>query len=421
MGASLHQCGSRSLFRWNQRKCDVVAKDSSDEEFVLSGVKGLDQKGPITFHQRYELTRKLGQGSFATVYSVLDAQKDSSDGELIAKVLDLKRSSLRREIRILLKVSQIKYCVKLVDYFLEGEFAYLVMERCDVEFYDLLRSNKKLTERSFVPFARDIFEALAAIHELRIIHRDVKPDNFLFSRRCGVLKLCDFGMSACLTPKKPFAVGVSGTAPFMSPEMLAPGGGPYGVTTDIWSVGVLMYVILLGEFPYMPAKPDANLMKNMIVAGLPVPSFRSGSPGVRSPSAMSIDLLHKSIDRNPLNRVTAIEALNHAWLILSETSDHSSHDIMPAIHSARRAGAFSFRHIAPFDDIDPCLKMLQEVSKGSRALLAKQENELAFCEVKSVESTAAGSQCGEPAESGQSHMSARSSNEHKIQTSVVCI
>lgn len=383
MGASLIICGSTSVSTERHRKGFGAPTHLSDEHFVETGGKIFHRTHPTSFHKRYRIERKLGQGSFATVYSVVDTKREFSEDDVVVRVSEKAGSDPRKELGILQKVSQIPYCVKLFDYFLEGGFAYLVIERCDMEMFEVLRSTTNLTERLFVPLAIDMLAGLAALHALRIIHRDVKPANFLFSMRSRILKLCDFGISECLTWKKPFATGLCGTAPFMSPEMLK--HEPYGVQTDIWSLGVLLYAILLGAFPYMPAKKDGLAMRCMILVGLPVPSFGPVS-GIESPSSSAIDLLHMLIERDPSTRATAKDALNHAWFNVSESSDHCSHTMMPAILSARNVGAFPFRSLAQLEGSDPRLAMFQQHPIRSKELLQKQNAGTSFA------STAEGSQ-----------------------------
>lgn len=365
MGASLKPCGLACVLTWEPRTFVALARGTLGAWFVSTVDDGPQQTPLSSFYQKYTLTGKVGKGSFATVYSVSNAQQPEED--LVAKVVELAKSDLNKEIHILLKVSRVKYCVGLVEYFLEGDFGYILMERCDTEFYDLLCSEANLNERSFVPFASNMFAALVALHDAHIIHRDVKFDNFLFDSRSRMLKLCDFGMSEVVTPEEPFAKGLRGTTPFMSPEMLM--REPYGVQTDTWSIGVMMYAILLGQFPYMPRRSNSVTMASMIITNSPAPSFQPASE-IESPSVASIDLLHTLIVRDPSTRAKAKEALNHGWFDVSETSEHSSHTMTRAIASARRAGAFSLRLVNDKEGIDDRLMTLQWASRGSRTFLS---------------------------------------------------
>lgn len=383
MGVCLAPCGFTGVLSWMPTKRVAVEKELASDVFSPTAGNCSKRKPPNSFHQRYALTQKLGKGSFATVYSISDAQH--SDLDLAVKVVELAKFDVSNEVEIMRKASQSKYCIELVDYFLEGDLGYIVMERCDLEFYELLRSETNLNERSFAPLTHDMFAALADLQDFLIIHRDIKPENFLFSSRSKMLKLCDFGMSACLNPEEPFTKGLRGTTPFMSPEMLM--RKPYGVETDVWSLGVLMYAILLGHFPYTPPRPDSLAMIRMIIANSPVPSFRPAA-AIDSPSVLSIDLLRSLITHDPLTRAKAKEALHHAWFRVSDKSDHCSHPMMRGILSARRVGAFSLKHMAGSGAIDTKLIKLQSAFRGSMSFLRQPH----WSRQSSLASTAEGSE-----------------------------
>merc|ERR1719158_1096216 len=95
-----------------------------------------------------------------------------------------------------------------------------------------------------------MLRALEAIHSVHVVHRDIKPDNFLCSGGLHTIKLCDFGLAESVAASGHQVVmrDIYGTAPFMSPEMLSCNG--YDISTDMWSFAVIAYVMMLGSFPY---------------------------------------------------------------------------------------------------------------------------------------------------------------------------
>ncbi|CAK0881251.1 unnamed protein product [Prorocentrum cordatum] len=294
------------------------------------------------FHERYVLLGKLGKGAFASVYltrpatgppdgphcvvKVIQLQAQPRPGHLAAQASEarppgplinakLKRAA-EKEASFLKHVGGLEHCVSAFDFAIEGTLAYIVMERCDLTLLRLLEQLPSLREASLARIFSEMCQALASIHGLGIVHRDIKPDNFLCVGEASTIKLCDFGLAEGESRGSDQGLtGVYGTAPFMSPEMLS--GTGYDSKTDLWSLGVIMYVICLGQFPYIPAKTSASAMKAAILVGVPAPSFRpktsldlsNGSPI----SECLKDLIRELLERDCAARATADHALRHEW------------------------------------------------------------------------------------------------------------
>jgi serine/threonine protein kinase len=157
--------------------------------------------------------------------------------------------------------------------------------------------------------ANGILQGINHIHNHGIVHRDIKAENFLCSQDdLHGIKLCDFGLSIML-PKSGKLSIISGTAPYMSPEMLNYEG--YDAKTDVWSFGVIVYAMMFDEFPYMPDRTTSEAMKTTIRKGIPEPRFakvsgeNSGDAGLKDLKAFAKRLLR----RRPEDRPTALEAL----------------------------------------------------------------------------------------------------------------
>jgi serine/threonine protein kinase len=244
----------------------------------------------VSFHQRYVLLGILGNGSFAKVYA---GEEVSACGRVAVKVIysrpkltdsdsaaaeDKFRSTVENEVMIARRVAHLRCCVQLISFFQEDTFAYIIMEECQSSLVDCLDRMDDLNERTLAPVFHSMFSALKSVHLLGVVHRDVKPDNFLCAGMdTSCVKLADFGLAALQGPVAGGAGsrlrGVHGTAPFMSPEMLKAEG--YDTKTDVWSMGVIMYVIMLGQFPYMPPEATPKAMKAAILTGHPEPSYQT--------------------------------------------------------------------------------------------------------------------------------------------------
>eukprot|EP00429_Kryptoperidinium_foliaceum_P080681 CAMPEP_0176228132 /NCGR_PEP_ID=MMETSP0121_2-20121125/23119_1 /TAXON_ID=160619 /ORGANISM="Kryptoperidinium foliaceum, Strain CCMP 1326" /LENGTH=237 /DNA_ID=CAMNT_0017567421 /DNA_START=21 /DNA_END=730 /DNA_ORIENTATION=+ len=202
------------------------------------------------FHEEYQLGGKLGEGAFGCVYSARPCSPGNNSVDVAVKVFDLcvidargrrrrciddkLRRVVDKEVAILqlLPASQhiVQFHASFVNAGAEG-LAYIVMERCTGVLLPLLEGTSPYTEASLQPIFRDMLTGIAACQEAGIVHRDVKPDNFLVSMgadpRGFKVKLCDFGLASRLRDRDSRELGgVFGTPPFMPPEMLA--GTRYG-------------------------------------------------------------------------------------------------------------------------------------------------------------------------------------------------
>eukprot|EP00418_Pyrodinium_bahamense_P019085 CAMPEP_0179124992 /NCGR_PEP_ID=MMETSP0796-20121207/59094_1 /TAXON_ID=73915 /ORGANISM="Pyrodinium bahamense, Strain pbaha01" /LENGTH=287 /DNA_ID=CAMNT_0020823677 /DNA_START=85 /DNA_END=945 /DNA_ORIENTATION=+ len=226
-------------------------------------VKQIRFKEPAKpFHEEYILKNKLGKGSFAQVHLATGVNHGT---EVAVKITDMRaakdgdkcdivdhrtRSAVLSEVAVMRRVGTQPHCVAFYEEYFEGFLSYIVMERCDMTLLQVLRGAPELTEDTLVPIIVEMLHALKGIHMCLVVHRDVKPDNFLCSGEKRTIKLCDFGLSDVLPGRDSKLEGVVGTDAYMSPEMLKPEKHKHDTKTDIWSLGVLAYVLLCGHFPY---------------------------------------------------------------------------------------------------------------------------------------------------------------------------
>eukprot|EP00928_Gymnodinium_smaydae_P041562 TRINITY_DN28112_c0_g1_i1.p1 TRINITY_DN28112_c0_g1~~TRINITY_DN28112_c0_g1_i1.p1 ORF type:complete len:323 (-),score=41.11 TRINITY_DN28112_c0_g1_i1:417-1325(-) len=178
----------------------------------------------------------------------------------------------------------------------------MVMELCHFSLLDVMRSNLSLIEHDVQRMFAEMLTGIAHCHSLRIVHCDVKPDNFMLGGSEGTtLKLCDFGLAQALD--EGYLKGICGTAPYMAPEIVWK--EPYDEKVDVWSFGVVAYVLLFGCFPYKPKLRGSTAMKAAICVGLPEPFFSTDERG---------DFTRMFLERSKKQRCSASEALNFAFL-----------------------------------------------------------------------------------------------------------
>ena len=259
--------------------------------------------------QKYENHSKLGEGAFGSVFaSVL-----KSTSELRA-IKHIDKTSIKHPDRLQSEISTMLECdhpniVKLFEIFEDKQNLYLVMEQCPGgELFDYIIQNSKVPENEASCLFKQIMMAVHYMHSKRIVHRDLKPENLMFSGP-GVLKLIDFGIAKILQDDEEMttrAGTVSDKQPFyMSPDILK---GSYGIETDVWSAGVILYTMLCGYPPFF-GNTDPEIYKKVLAGNF---SFRGAEWKNVSNSAK--DLIRNMLIVNTDMRYNAKQVLEHPWL-----------------------------------------------------------------------------------------------------------
>jgi serine/threonine protein kinase len=270
--------------------------------------------------------------------------------------------------------------------FHDSSFGYLVMELCYCTLLDAFRAEKTLDEHVLAPYFMDMLRGLQHLHNFNIVHRDVKQDNFLIScADAKTVQLCDFGLAEVLPVDKRGAVGeisgVCGTAPYLSPEMLAI-KGKYGTSTDIWSYAVIVYTMFFGCFPYGETMPQGitaatkkTLMKKAIQTDESPPTFETATKlnynGHVSEVAVAFVkalLVRDSHKRPSASAAMQLDYLKHAseYAYAAETQSAWSPPptLVPMLKGATRSGAFTTKAPKTNPGLDVPLLELKNKSAG---------------------------------------------------------
>lgn len=347
-------------------------------------------------HAKYRLGTKLSTRAFSQVRTaVLTGLQGPKVDALAVKIVDLRDrygicdplavAEASGEVRMWHDLGRHEHIVRLHDVLFERDVCYFVMERCPLNLLQYLEGMQDLTESVLaVKALRPMVAALAHLQDFAMAHRDVKPDNFLASQD-GVLKLCDFGLSLQLPDRSGLSFGfegVAGTPPFMSPEMLE--GQLYGLSTDIWSLGVVAYVLLYGNFPYKPAGGERGgpAMKRAILCQEQGPRFRSPAlegcdlGGPCAEPSMQAELFVKALlCRDPVRRVLARDALEtlflkegcdagRQWHLAADTAASPDSSFRPNLQAAVYAGAFEQHKLVEEHGLDEILTNFQQEHQG---------------------------------------------------------
>lgn len=274
----------------------------------------------------YYLGRVIGAGSFGVVregikvatgkrFAVKTVSKVPKRGAPTPRYL-LK---LRAEVEVMQQLGLSLNAVHLHDVFEDDTNIHMVMELCEGGAL-LERIESGLYSEAYISkVVRSILRFIAQCHAKGIIYRDVKPDNFLFltTEPDSPLKATDFGLSIRHASHEPKLTSRSGTPAYMAPELVMQ---CYDEKADIWSVGMLAYQLLTGRFPFWEDVRNETLSdvwKAILSAEIDwnAPELQSLSPSAR-------DFLERLLQRNPVLRPCAAEALEHPWLaIQGEAND----------------------------------------------------------------------------------------------------
>jgi Tol biopolymer transport system component/serine/threonine protein kinase len=221
----------------------------------------------------YRLISPIGEGGMGVVW-LAERCDGSFEGRAAVKLLNAARftrseARIRREATILARVTH-PNIAHLIDAGVSSDGQpYLVLEFVDGQPIDRYCDERTLDVRSRILLALDVLDAVSHAHTHRIVHRDIKPSNVLV-RNDGHVKLLDFGIAQLLEHDGQPSIGTTLTLELsaaLTPASAAPEqvtGGPIGVATDVYSLGVLLYILLTGQHPHGEAKSPVELMKAIV-------------------------------------------------------------------------------------------------------------------------------------------------------------
>ncbi|KAK1697547.1 hypothetical protein QYE76_014244 [Lolium multiflorum] len=277
------------------------------------GEDGRDASGGID--EKYALDRELGRGEFGVTYLCVDR----GSRELLACKSISKRKlrtpvdveDVRREVAIMRHLPRSASIVALREACEDDGAVHLVMELCEGgELFDRIVARGHYTERAAAAVTRTIVEVVQLCHHHGVIHRDLKPENFLFANKKenSPLKAIDFGLSIFFKPGEKFSE-IVGSPYYMAPEVLKRN---YGPEIDIWSAGVILYILLCGVPPFWAgyiAETEQGVAQAILRGNIDFK--REPWPHV---SDNAKDLVRQMLQPDPKIRLTAKQVLEHTWL-----------------------------------------------------------------------------------------------------------
>eukprot|EP00793_Prasinoderma_coloniale_P005943 PRCOL_00004417-RA len=312
--------GGRNGEKTGGRSGKASSAASSERRAVRKGSSSSGTRAD--FHRKYTTGEVLGKGAFGS--AVIATRKNSGKRYAAKTILKSKlrtkedMEGVRAEIAIQRHLTGAKNVVGMREFFEDRHAFVLVMDLCTGgELFDHIVKQHHYSERDGARIVRMMLKAVAHCHELFVAHRDIKPENFLFEsdRPDAELKLIDFGLSSFFKRDgSPFRDTV-GTAYYIAPEVIRGASGP---ASDVWSLGVLTYVILCGRPPFNGPndaaiysaieKFDPEVFKKYKFSKHPWPEISDS--GKR--------LVMRMLQKDPRKRPMALELLNDPWVLGDE-------------------------------------------------------------------------------------------------------
>ena len=334
----------------------------------------------------YEVIKQLGKGGYGKVYEV----KNIKTGEVRAckhlSKLNIKNlEKFRREIEILKQMDH-PNIIKLYEVYESDRSLYLVMEECKGgEIFDRIikhiQDKKMYTERDAAKIFEQVMSCIAYCHNKNICHRDLKPENLLFLNEGegedNRLKVIDFGLSQACDRLKTKV----GTAYYVSPEIL---NGNYTHLCDIWSAGVILYILLSGDPPFNGPND------NVIYTKISEMKFKFPENKWKNISNEAKDLIcHMIVPEK--DRYTAEQVLKHPWfknasnVPLSAIEFNNNNLFMNFVKGSfiKKMGLMFIASRLDENEIDNLKKIFSGFDKGKDGQISFEELQKGLLEIKS--------------------------------------
>jgi serine/threonine protein kinase len=279
---------------------DLVYLSAKGEDFNYSSVLA-----------DYDIKDILGEGGFGKVYLAIDRQ---TNNKVAIKFMDVSHylshasqiEEIYREADALQKLDH-NNIIHLYKAFVQKKEVIMIMEHAGGgELQERIEAKGSLCELD----ARDIFRqcvnAISYCHNRGLIHRDLKLENVLFKEKGGfIIKIVDFGIAGVCKAQRKDKTD-AGTLHYMSPEVLSRSNINAGPAIDVWALGIMLYVMVLGELPFNGDSED-EIVEEILKKKLKFNNTKPISSEIQ-------DLLHKVLTKDAEKRITMFEIQNHAWM-----------------------------------------------------------------------------------------------------------
>jgi len=394
----------KKFIRKNKRSITLMEKSKLAENLLKEEMKLEVRQENLVIQERgnpkkhYIPVKLLGQGSFGSVY---EAEHIIFKNKVAMKIInksdnDVDEKEILNEIDILKKLSH-PNIVKIFEFYITKAHYYIVTEYCkDGELFSYIKN--KYSERQLAVLFYQIFSGLWYLHDHKILHRDIKLENIMISGKekdqstgeeLFWIKIIDFG-TAKIFEKNKKEKDVVGSSYYIAPEVLKQN---YNEKCDTWSVGIILYMALVGKAPF-DGKDDDEIIHKIAKANYNNKDSKllNHSPEVR-------DLLSKLLEKDINKRFSAKEALEHPWFEKfggrSLFSNYKKEEVEPYINNLFKYSfnskiqqlviAFLVHNLPSNDSSITILKLFRHFNKSGNCKLTKDELRQGLYEYREIE------------------------------------
>lgn len=258
---------------------------------------------------KYEIGRSLGEGQFGKVKEAVDLETGARLAVKIIKKSNIKTKkdieTVKKEVKFMKILNGHPNILELQDLLEDSEKLYLVLEiAAGGDLFDRIVSVGGFTEDAARVFFKQILSGLEHCHKENIVHRDMKPENLLLGDN-DILKISDFGLSNIITTTEHMLKTHCGSEKYAAPEVMQSTDPYVGPPVDIWSTGVILYIMVGGAFPFVEATMNCDLYKSLTEGRFEFP---------KQFSEELIDLLQRCFTIDPKERITVGQMKAHKWV-----------------------------------------------------------------------------------------------------------
>jgi serine/threonine protein kinase len=310
-----------TIARMNSNKMTMLHQRRNE-----GGNGPVGQKNKVKTVGKYELGAALGEGTFGKVKKAI--HKETKE-EVAIKIIDKEKVrqqnmgvQIKREVNIMKQIGlkeKNSNVVKLYEVLASKSKIYLVLELVTGgELFDKIVKEKRFTEKKARHYFRQLVTSVELCHNMGVCHRDLKPENLLLDDEDN-LKISDFGLSALYSTGEGAMIScraqllhtTCGTPNYVAPEVLEDKGYD-GRKADIWSMGVILYVLVVGALPF-DEKTLPKLFEKIQNADYPMASFISADLS---------NLIASILIADPKQRATTSDIKSHPWYCHEDSTSH---------------------------------------------------------------------------------------------------